>query len=60
MKAQSRCDITFRGILVSSKIVKKSRSVLQDGSSSLGLFRKGKTRIIAKFHGTDLAICSHS
>ena len=25
---------------------KKSRSVLQDGSRSLGLFRKGKTRIV--------------
>ena len=22
-------------------------------------FRKGKIRIIAKFHGTDLVICSH-
>ena len=26
----------------------------------MGLFRKGKTCIIAKFHGTDLVICSHS
>ena len=26
----------------------------------LGLFRKGKTCIMAKFHKTDLAICSHS
>ena len=31
-----------------------------DGSRSLGLFRKRKTCIIAKFHGTDLVICSHS
>ena len=38
----------------------KSRSVLQDKSRSLGLYRKGKTYIIAKFHGTDLVICSHS
>ena len=38
----------------------KSRSILQDGSRSLGLFRKGKTRIIAKFLPTDLVICSHS
>ena len=30
------------------------------GSRSLGLFRKSKTHIIAKFHGADLAICSHS
>ena len=33
-----------------------SRSVLQDGSRSLGLFRKGKNGIIAKFHRTDLVI----
>ena len=26
----------------------------------MGLFRKDKTRIIAKFHRADLAICSHS
>ena len=39
---------------------KKSRSVLQDGSRSLGLFRKGKTGIIAKFHRTDIVISSHS
>ena len=38
----------------------KSRSILQDRSRSLGLFRKGKTRIIAKFHRADLVICSHS
>ena len=30
-----------------------------DGSRSLGLFRKGKTLIIAKFHGSDLVICIH-
>ena len=34
----------------------RSRSVLQDGSRSLGLFRKGKISIIAKFHRTDLVI----
>ena len=28
----------------------KNLDVFQDGSRSLGLFRKGKTRIIAKFH----------
>ena len=28
----------------------RSRSVLQDGSRSFGLFRKGKIGIIAKFH----------
>ena len=39
---------------------KNLESFLQDGSRSLGLFRKGKTRIIAKFHRNDLVICSHS
>ena len=38
----------------------KSRSILQDGSRFLGLFRKGKTFIIAKFHRTNLVICSYS
>ena len=38
----------------------KSRSVLLEGSRSLGLFRKGKTSITAKFHMTDLVIFSHS
>ena len=33
-----------------------SRSVLQDGSRSLGLFRKGKIGIIAKFQRTGLVI----
>ena len=36
------------------------RSILQEGSKSLGLFRKSKTRIIAKFHRTDLVIYNHS
>ena len=34
----------------------RSRSILQDGSRSLGLFRKGKIGIIAKFHRTELII----
>ena len=34
----------------------RSRSVLQDGSRSLRLFRKGKISIIAKFHRTELVI----
>ena len=38
----------------------KSRSVVSDRSRSLGLFRKGKTRITAKFQRTNLVICSHS
>ena len=37
----------------------KSRSIL-DGSRSSGWFRKGKTRIVAKFHKVHLVICSHS
>ena len=36
------------------------RSILYDRFRSLGLFRKGKTSIIAKFHRTDLVIFSHS
>ena len=42
-----------------SKSVPKSRSII-DSSRFLGLFRKGKTSIIAKFHRTDLVLCSHS
>ena len=30
------------------------------GSRSLGIFRNGETRIIAKFHRTDCVTCSHS
>ena len=37
-----------------------SRYVLQDRSKSLGLFRKGKTCIIAKFYRTDLVIYNES
>ena len=37
-----------------------NRSILQDGSRSLGLFRKGGIGIIAKFHRTELVIRSHS
>ena len=37
-----------------------SKTIQKDHSRSIGLFRKGKTRIIAKFHRTDLVICSHS
>ena len=35
---------------------KRSRSLLSNGSRSLGLFRKGKNGIIPKFHRTDLVI----
>ena len=37
-----------------------SRSVLEDGSRYLGLFRKGENHIIAKFYRNNLVICSHS
>ena len=42
------------------KQAQRSKSILRDGSRSLGLFRKGKIGIIAKFHRTDLVIWSHS
>ena len=38
----------------------KSRYILSDGSSSLEVFRKGKTRIKAKLHWTDVIISSCS
>ena len=55
--------IVFRyktGYVFLPKQSPKSRSILKDGSRSLGLYRKGKIRFNAKFHKTDLAICSHS
>ena len=61
--------ISPRNLYNSSKSIKervlsfqtsqKSKSVLQDGSRSLGLFRKGKTSITAIFQWTDLVICRH-
>ena len=36
-----------------------SRSILKDRSRSLELFTKGDTCIKAKFHRTDLVVCSH-
>ena len=36
--------------------LKISRPILKDRSRSMGLFRKDKTLIIAKFHWTDLVI----
>ena len=36
--------------------LKISRSILKDRSRSMGLFKKDKTLIIAKFHWTDLVI----
>ena len=46
----------IRQSFFSSKTVQKSRSILQDESRSLGLFRKDKTDIIAKIQGSDLII----
>ena len=43
-----------------SKTIQKSRPILQDESRSLGLFRKGKICIVAKFQRSDVVICSHS
>ena len=37
-----------------------SSSTLEDRSRFLGLLRKGKTHVIAKFHRSDLVIFSHS
>ena len=44
----------MRQTIVLHKQSQKSRSILQDGSRSLGLFRKGRTSIISKFQETDL------
>ena len=38
----------------------KSGSILQEGSRFMGLLRKVKTPITAKFHGTSSIISSHS
>ena len=40
----------------SKTIPKRSISILKDRSRCLGLFRKGKIGIIAKFHWPDLVI----
>ena len=46
----------IRHIIFLPKQSQRSRSVLKDGSRSLGLFRKGKIGITTKFHRTDLVI----
>ena len=45
-----------------SLIIRQSFSLPKQSpkSRSLGLLRKGKTSILAKFHRTDLVIYSHS
>ena len=59
MGIEYRISLVIRQSFFLPNHSQKSRSVLQDRSRSLGLFRKGKTRIIAKFHRTDLVTCSH-
>ena len=49
-----RISSVIRRIIFLPKQSARSRSVLKDGSRSLGLFRKGKIGIMAKFHRTDL------
>ena len=48
--------LVIRQIIFLPKQSQRSRSILKDGSRSLGLFRKGEIGIIAKFHRTDLVI----
>ena len=50
----------YKTVFFLPKQSQTSRSVLQDGSRSYGLFRKGKIGIIAKFLRTDSVILSHS
>ena len=51
-----RISSVIRQSFCHPKQSQRSRSVLQDGSSSLRLFWKVKIGIIAKFHRTDLVI----
>ena len=46
----------IRRIIFLPKQSQRSRSILKDGSRSLGLFGKGKIGITPKFHRTDLII----
>ena len=51
-----RISSVIRWTIFLPKQSQRSRSILKDGSRSLGLFRKGKIGVIAKFHMTDLVI----
>ena len=51
-----RISLVIRQSFFLPKQSQRSRSVLQDGSRSLGLFRKGKIGIIANCYRTDLVI----
>ena len=49
-------SLVIRWIIFLPKQSQRSRSIFQDGSRSLGMFRKSKIGIIAKFHRSDLVI----
>ena len=51
-----RISSVIRRSLFLPKQSQRSRSILQDGSRSLGSFGKGKRCIIAKFYRTNLVI----
>ena len=51
-----RISLVIRRIIFLPKQSQRSRSILKDRSSSLGLFKKGKICIIANFHSTDSII----
>ena len=59
-QSKYRISSLIRRCFFLPKQSQKSRSILQDGSRSLGLFRKGKTRITAKLQRADMIICTHS
>ena len=54
--ANYRISLVIRRIIILPKQSQRSRSILKDGSRSLGLFSKGKIGIIAKIDKTDLII----
>ena len=56
IKIDYRISLVIRQSFFLPKQSQRSRSILQDGSISLGLFRKDKIGIIAKFHRTTLVI----
>ena len=56
------CDMPYRisPLIRQTLSPSKTSPKISDGSRFLRLFRKGKIRIIANFHWSDLVICSHS
>ena len=56
LQSNYRISLVIRRIIFLPKQSQRSRSIFKGGSRSLGLFRKGKIGIIAKFHRTDLVI----